>query len=109
MMHLLKIALLKRTGMEYYGYILIKCLREAGIRDLNVTEYKEKRDSLKRILDKHSTMYELQRRQVLALLDAGIIYKLDLYTKRVKHVTPVYKDESLHGMYGWKKKFREME
>ena len=109
MMHLLKTALLKRTGMEYYGYILIKCLREAGIRDLNVTEYKEKRDSLKRILDKHSTMFELQKRQVLALLDAGIIYKLDLYTKRVKHVTPVYKDESLHGMYGWKKKFREME
>lgn len=28
--------------MEYYGYILIKCLRETGIRDLNVTEYKEK-------------------------------------------------------------------
>lgn len=42
MMHLLKTALLKRTGMEYYGYILIKCLRETGIRDLNVTEYKEK-------------------------------------------------------------------
>lgn len=43
MMYLLKTTLLKRTGMEYYGYILIKCLREAGIRDLNVTEYKEKR------------------------------------------------------------------
>ena len=42
MMHLLKTALLKRTGMENYGYILIKCLTEAGIRDLNVTEYKEK-------------------------------------------------------------------
>ena len=56
MMHLLKTALLKRTGMENYGYILIKCLTEAGIRDLNVTEYKEKRDGLKRILDKHSTI-----------------------------------------------------
>ena len=89
MMHLLKIALLKRTGMEYYGYILIKCLTEAGIRDLNVTEYKGKRDSLKRILDKHSTMYELQRRQVLALLDAGIIYKLDLYTKRIKSISEI--------------------
>ena len=43
MMYLLKTTLLKRTGMEYYGYILIKCLREAGIRGLNVTEYKEKR------------------------------------------------------------------
>ena len=43
MMYLLKTTLLKRTGMEYYGYILIKCLTEAGIRDLNVTEYKEKR------------------------------------------------------------------
>ena len=89
MMHLLKTALLKRTGMEYYGYILIKCLREAGIRDLNVTEYKEKRDSLKRILDKHSTMFELQKRQVLALLDAGIIYKLDLYTKRIKSISEI--------------------
>ena len=89
MMHLLKIALIKRTGMENYGYILIKCLTEAGIRDLNVTEYKEKRDGLKRILDKHSTMYELQRRQVLTLLDAGIIYKLDIYTKRIKSISEI--------------------
>lgn len=89
MMHLLKATFLKRTGMEYYGYILIKCLRKAGIRDLNVTEYKEKRDSLKRILDKHSTMFELQRRQVLALLDAGIIYKLDIYTKRIKSISEI--------------------
>ena len=75
--------------MENYGYILIKCLTEAGIRDLNVTEYKEKRDGLKRILDKHSTMYELQRRQVLTLLDAGIIYKLDIYTKRIKSISEI--------------------
>lgn len=34
-------------------------------------------------------MYELQRRQVLALLDAGIIYKLDLYTKRVKSISEI--------------------
>lgn len=89
MMYLLKTTLLKRTGMEYYGYILIKCLREDGIRDLNVTEYKEKRYSLKIILDKHSTMFELQRRQVLALLDAGIIYKLDIYTKRIKSISEI--------------------
>ena len=34
-------------------------------------------------------MFELQRRQVLALLDAGIIYKLDLYTKRVKSISEI--------------------
>ena len=50
MMHLLKTALLKRTGMEYYGYILIKCLTEAEIRDLNVTEYKEKKGQFKKNL-----------------------------------------------------------
>ena len=48
MMHLLKIALIKRTGMENYGYIIIKCLTEAGIRDLNVTEYKEKKGQFKK-------------------------------------------------------------
>lgn len=26
-----------------------------------------------------------------------------------KRVTPVYQDENLRGLYGWKKKFREME
>ena len=50
MMYLLKTTLLKRTGMEYYGYILIKCLTEAGIRDLNVTEYKEKKGQFKKNL-----------------------------------------------------------
>ena len=34
-------------------------------------------------------MFELQRRQVLALLDAGIIYKLDLYTKRIKSISEI--------------------
>lgn len=34
-------------------------------------------------------MFELQRRQVLALLDTGIIYKFDLYTKRVKSISEI--------------------
>lgn len=34
-------------------------------------------------------MFELQRRQVLALLDAGIIYKLDIYTKRIKSISEI--------------------
>ena len=46
-------------------------------------------DKNKRILDKHSTMFELLKRQVLALLDAGIIYKLDIYTKRIKSISEI--------------------
>ena len=34
-------------------------------------------------------MFELQRRQVLALLDAGIKYKLDIYTKRIKSISEI--------------------
>lgn len=34
-------------------------------------------------------MFELQRRQVLALLDTGIIYKLDIYTKRIKSISEI--------------------
>lgn len=34
-------------------------------------------------------MFELRKRQVLALLDAGIIYKLDIYTKRIKSISEI--------------------
>ena len=34
-------------------------------------------------------MFELLKRQVLALLDAGIIYKLDIYTKRIKSISEI--------------------